>query len=110
MEKIIERKSTWYWRIWWWFGYHGLYQINWWFKFWFTDRFTIAHDLSPFWRPGFNEREELDHVQGYWRAKLFCRKWVWKHPWGQARIIEGWKYWDEEKGDKNDRERIFKEL
>jgi len=28
----MERKATWYWRIWWWFGYHGLYQINWWLK------------------------------------------------------------------------------
>jgi len=26
------RRPTWYWRIWWWFGYHGLYQINWWLK------------------------------------------------------------------------------
>jgi len=26
------RQPTWYWRIWWWFGYHGLYQINWWWK------------------------------------------------------------------------------
>lgn len=24
------RNGTWYWRIWWWFGYHGLYQLNWW--------------------------------------------------------------------------------
>lgn len=23
------RKGTWYWLIWWWIGYHGLYQINW---------------------------------------------------------------------------------
>lgn len=20
------------WRIWWWYGYHGLYQIDWWMK------------------------------------------------------------------------------
>ncbi len=20
------------WRIWWFFGYHGLYQLNWWWK------------------------------------------------------------------------------
>ncbi len=26
------RKKTWYWSIWWWMGYHGLYQINWWLK------------------------------------------------------------------------------
>ena len=23
------RKVTWYWKIWWWFGYHGIYQIGW---------------------------------------------------------------------------------
>ncbi len=27
---MTTRRSTWYWRIWWWFGYHGLYQISWW--------------------------------------------------------------------------------
>jgi hypothetical protein len=26
------RKPTWYLKIWWWFGYHGLYQINWYLK------------------------------------------------------------------------------
>ncbi len=26
------RQATWYWRLWWWFGYHGLYQINWWWR------------------------------------------------------------------------------
>lgn len=26
------RRDTWYWRIWWWIGYHGLYQIDWWIK------------------------------------------------------------------------------
>lgn len=26
------RHATWYWRIWWWFGYHGLYQLDWWWK------------------------------------------------------------------------------
>lgn len=26
------RKATWYWRIWWWIGYHGIYQIGWWWK------------------------------------------------------------------------------
>lgn len=23
------RYATWYWRLWWFYGYHGLYQINW---------------------------------------------------------------------------------
>jgi hypothetical protein len=23
------RLPTWFWRIWWWIGYHGLYQIGW---------------------------------------------------------------------------------
>lgn len=26
------RTKTWYWSIWWWYGYHGLYQINWMIK------------------------------------------------------------------------------
>jgi hypothetical protein len=26
------REPTWYWKLWWWFGYHGIYQINWWWK------------------------------------------------------------------------------
>lgn len=26
------RHATWYWKIWWWIGYHGLYQIDWWLK------------------------------------------------------------------------------
>lgn len=33
MSEIKLRKSRWYWRIWWFFGYHGLYQINWIYKF-----------------------------------------------------------------------------
>lgn len=28
------RLKTWYWSIWWWIGYHGLYQINWAWKRW----------------------------------------------------------------------------
>lgn len=28
------RLKTWYWSIWWWLGYHGLYQINWAWKGW----------------------------------------------------------------------------
>ena len=26
------RKGAWWVRIWWWYGYHGLYQIDWWMK------------------------------------------------------------------------------
>jgi hypothetical protein len=26
------RHATWYWRIWWWYGYHGLYRVDWWLK------------------------------------------------------------------------------
>jgi hypothetical protein len=26
------RYGTWMWRLWWWYGYHGLYQIDWWWK------------------------------------------------------------------------------
>jgi len=69
--------------------------INW-FKYRLIDKFTVAHDLSPFWRPGFNEREELDHVRGLWRARFFCWVWVGKHPMGSARILKGWQYWPEE--------------
>ncbi len=29
---LTGRSATWYWKIWWWIGYHGLYQINWWYK------------------------------------------------------------------------------
>ncbi len=25
---VQGRKGTWYWRVWWWYGYHGLYQID----------------------------------------------------------------------------------
>lgn len=71
-----------------------------WLKNWLNRRlkepFTVAHDLGPFWNP-INTREELDHVKGLWRARILCRLWVWKHSYGQARIIEGWKYWPEEK-------------
>jgi hypothetical protein len=31
------RNATWYWRIWWWMGYHGLYQINWDWKNWLVE-------------------------------------------------------------------------
>lgn len=31
-RKLNHREPIWYWRIWWWLGYHGLYQINWHFK------------------------------------------------------------------------------
>ncbi len=24
-----SRRGTWYWQVWWWYGYHGLYQIDW---------------------------------------------------------------------------------
>jgi hypothetical protein len=66
-----------------------------WFKFRLTDKFTVAHDLSPFSHP-FNRREELDHFKGLWRAKLFCYRWVLRHPMGQARILQGWLDWPEE--------------
>lgn len=27
------RRPTWYWRIWWWIGYHsGIYAISWWWQ------------------------------------------------------------------------------
>lgn len=32
MPQIKLRKPTWYWKIWWFLGYHGLYQINWGWK------------------------------------------------------------------------------
>jgi hypothetical protein len=27
------RKPTWYWRIWWWFGYRGPYRVNWYYQY-----------------------------------------------------------------------------
>jgi len=73
--------------------------INWikaWLRKEFTDKFTVAYDRSPFWRPGFNEREELERKKGLFFARHFARCWVAKHPMGQARIIKGWHYWPEE--------------
>lgn len=34
MQKLFTpygsgRSVTWYWRIWWWIGYHGPYQLSW---------------------------------------------------------------------------------
>lgn len=60
-----------------------------------TDKYTVAHDVSPFWNV-LNQREELEHVIGLWRAEMFCRNWVLKHPMGQARIIKGWLYWPDQ--------------
>jgi hypothetical protein len=65
-----------------------------WFRFRLTDKFTVAHDLSPFAHP-LNRREELEHVKGLWYARYICRKWVALHPMGRARIIKGWHYWPE---------------
>lgn len=59
--------------------------------------------MSPFWNP-LNQREEVDHVKGLWRAEMVCRNWVLKHPMGQARIIKGWLNWPEEKPDQNKKE------
>lgn len=28
-RETTERRCTWYWRVWWFYGYHGLYQIDW---------------------------------------------------------------------------------
>lgn len=24
------RYGSWFWRLWWWYGYHGVYQLGWW--------------------------------------------------------------------------------
>lgn len=51
------RRATWYWRIWWWYGYHGLYQIDWQWK-----RFQG-------WRTGTQERcpnGRWSEVDGAW--------------------------------------------
>ena len=61
----------------------------------FSDKFTVAYDRSPFWNP-LNQREELERVKGLIRARHFARCWVREHPMGQARILEGWHYWNEE--------------
>ncbi len=40
----IGRRSTWYWRIWWWCGYNlGFYRLNWW---WNSPTRKIARDVA----------------------------------------------------------------
>jgi hypothetical protein len=66
-----------------------------WYHLQFVKEFTIAADISPFYH-WFNERERLFHIRGLLNAKCFCHKWVWKHPNGQARILEGNVSWNGE--------------
>lgn len=68
------------------------YEIRAWWRRQFHDPYTVACDLSPFWAPH-NEREQLSHVKGLWRARALANRWVGAHYWGQARILEGHHEW-----------------
>jgi hypothetical protein len=43
------REPTWYWRIWWWIGYHGLYQIGW--RYMGAVKLPGSGLLGTFWWP-----------------------------------------------------------
>lgn len=64
-----------------------------WYKL-FQRKLTVACDISPFYH-SFNEREQLFHHNGILSAIKFSKKWVAKHPNGQARIIYGHRKWKE---------------
>jgi hypothetical protein len=70
-------------------------KIKKWYNKYFKEPFTVAYDLSPFWNP-YNEREELKRVNGLFAARRFAKKWVREHGYGQARILEGHHYWQED--------------
>ncbi len=57
-----------------------------------TRPFTVACDISMFWNP-INTREQLFHITGLRAAKKFAHRWVWDHPAGQARVLEGHLNW-----------------
>lgn len=67
-----------------------------WLKKMFKDPFTLACDLDMFWRPH-NQQEVLIHVNGLFFARWKARRWCYEHPQGQARILEGHVYWEDNK-------------
>lgn len=64
--------------------------INW------EKKFTVACDKSPFWNE-FNQRETLFRTIGLKRARKIAQDWVYKYDCGQARVLEGWHFWEDEK-------------
>lgn len=64
---------------------------------WFTDEsfYTVACDISPFRHSG-NVREVLIRVIGLEEARRRARRWVIDHPCGQASILPGHHYWEDE--------------
>ena len=64
----------------------------------YEKKFTIACDKSPYWFPG-NEREFLFREVGIKRARKIAKNWCYKHEYGQARILEGWHYWEGENSE-----------
>lgn len=68
------------------------------FKKYFTDKYTIAGDKYPFWYPG-NDREMLIRTRGLLWARDVAKSWVRRYANGQARILEGWHYWEEKENE-----------
>lgn len=58
-------------------------------------QFTVACDYSPWHAP--NGRERLFRVRGRKTARQVASNWVLDHPCGQARVIRGWLFWEDEK-------------
>ena len=60
-------------------------------------KFTVACDISPYPYPHItNNRESLMRVAGLRKARRLARHWCRRHPSGQARIVEGWRFWPDE--------------
>ena len=57
-------------------------------------QFTVACDYSP-WHAPFG-REWLIRVRGIRRARREATRWISDHPCGQARILRGWHFWEDE--------------
>ena len=68
---------------------------KWWNKQ-FKEPYTVACDICMFRGPN-NEREHLERVDGLFWAKIFSKDWIRKHVNGQARILQGHQYWEDEK-------------
>lgn len=69
-------------------------------RYWYRGgnaRFTVACDLSPFSRFGDNTRETLLRVRGLRSACRAARHHVSAHPCGQARVLRGWHFWEDER-------------
>jgi hypothetical protein len=65
-----------------------------WFNKMFMAPFTVACDRGPYRTP-FNEQEVLIHATGLFNARWVAKRWVRRHPNGQARILVGHHTWEE---------------